>query len=335
MAQLDLIPLDAEGAWRDALEDIPHGFHHTHDFARATHHTTGHDAFLLSLREGKASMVCSLVERMIAGELDVATASGLSGFASTGSWEWLAPYWDGFVRERGYVCGYIGLHPLFEPRGVGQRAQRHNSIYVLDLNLGLPELLGRMDQNRRRELRGWDERAREFVLDRGALRDFVAANYEPFMRRVGAHAPYLSPESIDCLYRAEGSVIVGTAASGSIESVLILGATGYAGEWLLSVNVGDGKSRTTDLLWHGIRALIEKGVPVLNLGGGGREDDSIARAKQRLGPQRHALRSLQEVYRPAVYAELCRLAAVDHVAPGGYFPAYRSPLAGETTGAAS
>ena len=331
MAQLDLIPLAAAEAWNDALNGIPHGFHHTHDFAYAMHLTTGYPTFLLSVRDGETRMACPLVEREFAGHVDVATPSGLSGFVGTAAWSWFAPHWSDFVRERGYVSGYIGLNPLFEPADLGPQTHSHNTIYVLRLELGPEALMGRMDRNRRRELRGWNARAPDFMLDRGAISEFLADNYEPFMRRVQARPPHLTREAIDCLCRSENCLVVGTGPSLGLDSAFVFGTTPYAGDCLINVATGAGRARTTDLLWYGVGALVDRKVPVLNLGGGAREGDDIARAKQRFRPERLSLRSLREVYRPDDYAELCRLADVE-LAANQYFPAYRSPPSITATG---
>lgn len=325
VAQLDLIPLEARQAWNEALDGIPHSFHHTQDFAYAMHLTTGYPTFLLLVRDGETRLVCPLVEREFAGYVDVATPSGLSGFAGTGRWSRFAPPWNDFVHDRRYVSGYIGLHPLFAPPDLSADAHSHNSIYVLCLDLGLEELLLRMNRNRRRELRGWETRARDFVLDRDALSDFLAVSYEPFLRRLQARSPHLAPQTLDFLCRSDGCLVAGTAPAGRLDGVFVFGATPYAGDCLINVTTGKGRRHTTDLVWYGVDALIEKQVPVLNLGGGARDDDGVAKAKQRFRPERLPLRALRQVYRPDAYAELCALARVDASSEGDYFPAYRAP----------
>lgn len=327
MAHVELIPLQAQDTWGEALRGIPHSFHHTWDYAHAMHRTTGYPTFLYCVRDATARIACPLVEREFAGYVDVATPSGLSGFVGTGSWSQFASHWQDFVHTREYVSGYVGLHPLFVPPELGEDARQHNSIYVLDLDLGRERLLRRMDQNRRRQLRGWDERASRFVLDQDAISEFLVASYEPFMRRVQARAPHLAAETLDLLCRCESCIAVGTPSSPGLDAVAVFAATPYAGDFVLNVATQDGRRRATDLLWYGVRALIDRKVPVLNLGGGAREDDEIARAKQRWRPRRLPLLSLRQVYRPDAYAELCRLGGVNAAAAGDYFPAYRSPVA--------
>lgn len=320
----EAIPLEDRSAWEGPLRAIPHSFHHTWDFAYAAHLTTGYRTCLYRFSHRRGVLLCPLVERPFEGRLDVSSPSGLAGFIGDLRWSQFAPHWRDYVREKGWVTGYIGLHPLFKPPEFAQRAQRHNSVYVLDLTLGLDALKERMDQNRRRELRGWESRAEGFVVDRDAISRFVQANYGPLMRRVGAHGTPFAPDTLDVLCRNERAVCVGAASSDGLEAVNVFCVTRHAAEFLINVATLAGRRHTTDLLWYGVRELSDRGVRVLNLGGGGREDDSIARAKRRLRPRRLPLLAMREVYRPGAYAELCRSVGADPGQKTGYFPAYRA-----------
>jgi hypothetical protein len=264
-----------------------------------------------------------LIEREVGGLTDVATPSGLSGFATTGSWSRFEAAWREFVHGRGYVCGYIGLHPLFAPDAL-DAAPRHNSVYMLDLSVGREELLRRMDRNRRRQLRSWDQRRDEFVVAPDEVAAFLETAYAPFMRDAGAPPPHLSVEALELICRSESALAVGTRSRHGLDAAYVFGTTAYGGECLINVATGSGRSRATDLVWYGVAELAERGVPVLNLGGGGSEDDEIARAKQRFGPSRLALRSVREIYDVDAYRELCALAGVDPGSNAGFFPAYRS-----------
>jgi hypothetical protein len=321
------VPLEERDAWDQALREIPHSFRHTREFAWAMYLTTRFPSFLYSSRSNEGCVVCPIVEREARGFVDIATPSGLSGFVGSGNWAEFEQHWSAFVKERGYVCGYVGLHPLFDGLGAGQYASRHNSIYVLDLTVGLDALLRRLDRNRVRQLRGWEARAARFVLDREAISKFLVANYEPFMRRVGARPPYFSHAALDFLCNSDSCIAVGVASSRRLEAVYLFGVTPFGADCLINVATGDGRRHATDLLWYGVNALLEQTIPSLNLGGGSREDDGVARSKQRFGPKRLPLRALKQIYRPEAYAELCRSAGVHGASSRDYFPPYRARAA--------
>lgn len=318
-----VIPLGDESAWHHALGRVPHAFQHSHEFAQAMHLATGYRAFLLELSGEEGNVVCSLVERPIDDGLDIASASGLSGFAGRGDWPSVAPAWDEFVRDRGYVCGYVGIHPLFGPSGLSDAADPHNTLYVLDLGLGRDRLLKAMARNRRRELRGWEERRSQLVHDRGEIADFMNANYEAFMGSLGARPPLLTSEGLDMLCRSESCLVAATTNAGALDAAYLFGVSPHAGECLVNVSVGQGRRRSTDLVWYGATALMDREVSLLNLGGGVAEDDPVAQAKQRWGARRVPLRALRQIYRPVLYEKLCAA-----LPPGSantpFFPAYRS-----------
>ena len=334
MVEAGVIRVEDREAWRDCLRELPHSFHHTWEHAYALQRTTRYPTLLFHARDRGDRLVCPIVEREFGGHRDIATPSGIAGLLSTGDWSRLEPHWTAFVRKRGYVCGYLGLHPLFEPAGLPGDVRQHNSLYFLDLTLGADALLQQADQNRRRQLRGWEERAEAFVQDRDAIGEFLAVNYEPFMRRAGARDPHLAPETLEILAHADSAVVVGAAGDSGVEAAAVFGATPHAGDFLINVAVPDGRRHATDLVWYGAVALIERGVPVLNLGGGAREDDEVARAKQRWRAERRPLRALRQIYRPDVYEELSQAAGVDP-SDEGYFPRYRSPSARLASGSAT
>ena len=128
MAHQELIPLEAREAWEEALHGIPHGFHHTWEYAWAMRLTTGHTTLLYLWTEGEARLACPLIERPFGAYVDVATPSGLSGFVGSACWSRVAPRWNELARARGYVSGYLGLHPLFEPSGIAEGIKGHNSL---------------------------------------------------------------------------------------------------------------------------------------------------------------------------------------------------------------
>lgn len=324
MADHVLVSLPERQAWTDALCGLEHGFQHTWDFAYAMHLTTGYRTFLYCFDDGESRLACPLVERPIDGVLDVATPSGLAGFVGFGAWSRFEAHWHRFVRDRGYVSGYIGLHPLFSPSGFAAQGVRHNSIYLLDLRLGSDGLLSRVDRSRRRELRGWSGRAQSLVQDREAIRDFLVATYEPFMRDVRARGPLFTTQTLDHLCRSESCVAVGTGSLEALDAVYLFAATEYAADCLINVATPAGRRRATDLLWYGVEELSARSVPSLNLGGGAYEDDAIAQAKQRFRPIRLPLRAIRQIYRRDVYVELCQSACVDPEADHAFFPAYRA-----------
>jgi hypothetical protein len=120
-------------------------------------------------------------------------------------------------------------------------------------------------------------------------------------------------------------VVVGAGTVDKIEAVYIFGRTPYAGDCLFNVAVPEGRHYATLLLWWGVNYLKSKDVPVLNLGGGVREGDSIAQSKEFFGSIKRPFRALKQVYNQEIYERLCLSRGADPTYRTGYFPPYQSP----------
>lgn len=328
MIRHELIPLSSPGAWREALAEVPHELWHTWEYCSALRLTVPDEIHLYCYRSDEATIVCPLLERSLGSSADVATLPGFAGFVGTGADPGFSREWARFAAGRGWVCGYLALHPCLEgPSGFDPgEVHASNSVYVLDLRCGPEALFAALDRNRRRQLRDWDAVSAGLLHDRGLLAAFLVREYPASLRRLGASPSYeRSGETLARLCELDNVLLVGAGTPERVEAVHAFAFTPHAGTSLFSVSLPEGRRHTTHLIWHGIRALASLGVPFLNLGGGVREDDGVARAKQRFGCRRLDLRCLKQVYQPEVYALLCARRGADPADRSGYFPAYRNP----------
>jgi hypothetical protein len=289
--------------------------------------TTGYSTYLYCFESATVRIVCPIAERRSDGGLDIVTPYGFSGFIGTGDCADFPSYWREFVRDRGYIAGYISLNPAFENASYYDPGEIYssNSLYFLDLTPSMDELSKRLDRNRRRQLLGSSNEA-PLVFDKSVLTPFVVAGYREFMERLGASpASLFSPETLDFLCGLRNVFAIGAANVIHVQAVNLFSFTSYAGDSLINVALPQGRSHTTRLIWSGIEKLKAMGVPILNLGGGLREGDTIADHKRRYGALPKPFRCLKQIYRPDVYDELCRRAGVEPENRLGYFPAYRMP----------
>jgi hypothetical protein len=289
------------------------------------HLTTGFTTYLYCFEIDSARIVCPIAEREFEGYIDIVTPYGFSGFVGNGHCPEFSLHWRQFVNERGYVCGYIALNPVFATDAYfnSNETYRSNTLYFLDLTRGIEELWSNLDRNRKRELKGFDKT--DFILNRNALTDFFVENYPEFLRRVQApQAAYFTRETLTSLCSLNNVAIVGTGTVEKIEAVYIFAYTRYGGDCLFNVAIPEGRHYATSLLWWGVNYLKSKHISLLNLGGGVRENDRIARSKERFGPINLWFRALKQVYNRELYEELCHRRAADPNDKTGYFPAYRS-----------
>lgn len=320
-----LVSLDDERGWSEALSGLPHAPGHTREWCRAMHHTTGWDTFLYAFTNGATRVICPIAERPWGSRTDITTPPGFSGFVAVGPTAGFADEWLRYARERRWVSGYIGLNPVLANGVEDLPAIPHHTVYSLDLRLPADELIGRMDRNRRRQLRVALDPGNPIVTDRAELTDFIVREYPAFAARSEiALSRRLGSATLRELCGASNSILAGAMSGGVLEAAYLIVYTPYAADSVLSVSVPGGQHHAVRLLWHGVTALRRIGVPVLNLGGGVRPGDSIASFKERFGPAVHPLESVRQVYDPEAYAALCRERGADPGDRDGYFPAYRS-----------
>lgn len=319
------ISLEQPERWRAALDGVPHAFGHTWESCHAMSLTSGQRTELFLHEESTGRAVCPFAERSFEGHVDVVTPYGFSGFAVSGSADGLERAWRALAARRGWVAGYIGLHPLFTPEGLFAADRvKGQALHILDLTVPEERTRARLAENRRREVSRWQRDPPRLTWSPDAVVAFVRRHFRDCHRRRGAGEVYmLGDDTLAALCCADG-VFATAAGRDAIEAVCLFGHTAYEGQYLFNVCTDAGRPFTTGLLWEGQRRLRALGVPKLNLGGGIRPDpgDGVAVYKSRFGGDRLSLEALRHVYRADVYDALCRRVGVDPSADG-YFPAFR------------
>jgi hypothetical protein len=334
-----LIPGDAQAAWERALEDLPHAFGHTWTNCAAMARTTGASTWLYAWESEDARAVCPVAERSYGRAVDVCTPYGFSGFTGSGNWSPALADWKRFAGGRGWVCGYLVINPalanvaLFDPEDV----RTHNELYLWDLRPAEAELFAALSDNRRRQVRAAERPLSPIEIDTPACRRFVLDHFNAFYESRSARSVYrLSDATLEMLLSSPHTMLVGARGTDGIEAVSTFVYTPYVADYFAGIHMPAGRSWSAALLWQGALALKQRGVPVLNLGGGVVPGDGIADFKARFGTSKAPLSALAQIYQPDTFVRLCEEAGVKPDDPSGYFPPYRRVAApGETTAAHS
>jgi hypothetical protein len=326
MVRQRCIPLDEPAAWRAALQRVRHAFAHTWESCYAMHLTTGYPTYLYQFEAEGVRIVCPIAERPHGEYTDIVTPYGFAGFVGTGDHVSFLDSWSSFARQRGYVCGYIGLNPLLEHtvQFKAEELYEYNCVYVLDLTLSNAELFANLSTSRKQQLRDWETKLPSFVVQKSTVSSFFIDSYHDFFRSRHAAPVYnFSPATLSFLADLENVFIVGTHVGAKVVAASVFAHTIDVGEYLFNISLPEGRSHAAALLWYGAHHLKSQAIPLLNLGGGIRANDGVAQFKRRFGAKRMPLRCLKQVYNPALYSELCERAGVDPADRAGYFPAYR------------
>jgi len=326
MARERWIDVDSPTEWRSALAGIEHSFAHTWEYCRAMQSQSARPVFLYEVETIAGRFVCPIEQRAFDETTDVVTPQGFSGFVGVGEARRLTEHWTEAARARGYVSGYLVQNPALSSSAAfaGGDVSHDKSVYVWDLARSMQELYGRLDANRRRQLRHWQTLGPSLITDRPRLASFFRDNYEQFFQRRHATSTYgLSEVSIVALSQLENVYMVGIEQDGELAAASMFGYTFSGADYLFNISLPEGRHQSAVLLWAGAVHLKTLEVPHLNLGGGLVEGDGIANFKIRFGAIAVPLPVLKQVYDRPKYVELCRRVGVDGDDAGGYFPAYR------------
>ena len=319
------IPLDSPLEWKQALFGIRHSFFHTWEHCYAMFLTTGDPTFLYCAETPEARVVCPFVERRFGDYVDIATPYGFSGFAGNGALPDLAGAWHRFAAERGYISGFISLHPLFADvdRKKPPFAYELKTLYILNLENSIPDLFRNCSKTLRQELNKW-QRGVFISTDREELTAFALKNFQEFFHNRKATSVYdLNPMTFEFLMGLENVVVLGVGPRTGLEAVILAGITPYAAEAIFSITTPGARGHGAGLVWKLTENLHKLQIPYLNLGGGQVPHDSLEFFKSRFGAEQFPLHVMKETYEPHAYSKLCRCAGVDPEDRSGYFPRYR------------
>jgi hypothetical protein len=324
----ELISLALPTRWKQALLNVPHAFGHTWESCYAMHLTTGFQTFLYQFEDNDVKVVCPIAERDYMGYVDIVTPYGFSGFVGNGDFLGFQSHWKTFIHELGYVCGFIGLNPLFSNETYLNKREvyQYNKLYVINLELTLDELFHKLSLNRKRQLKLYKDLKDKFIVDKVILKNFFLNHYHAFFSQRNASQVYnFTLDTLSYLLDLKNVFVVGICHNENIEAVSVFAYTPYGAEYLFNVSQPVGRHYTVPLIWYAINYLKSLRIPYLNLGGGVKEGDSIAQFKKRFGAEELPLTCLKQVYNFKIYNMLCQKTNRNPDNWEGYFPAYRQP----------
>lgn len=329
------------GAWRHALEEVPHDFYHLPEYVRLCGHGEPGRACALRVTDGGAELLLPLILRPVdGGGLDATSPYGYPGPIVAGTDDpafagrALAACWR-LLRVEGVVSVFVRLHPLLSPVPAGESGTLvwHGETVSIDLALPPREAWAQMRLNHRRDIGRARRLGFSARMDTGFefLQDFERL-YRATMERLAAGPAYLFGddyftglrdalgESLHlCIVEGHGRV----AAAG-----LFVETDGIVEYHLGAWDVAFRDVQPMKLMLDFVRSWgQERRDRVFHLGGGvGGSTDSLFLFKAGFSPARHAFGTLRVVIDRDRYRELARArGAGDPDDATGYFPMYRRP----------
>ncbi len=323
-----LIPLEDRQRWERALSGLRFGFGHSWESCAAFEHTRK-DLVFLCYSEGAAGRAAMPVVIRRRGEtLDTTTPFGFSGIAADGDCHDLTAAWRGFCMSQGWIATYALQHPYtgFERFWRKDDCFHEGSLFWLDLSIPSTELLMTFSRLRHRQIRRWEKNMDSITEDREQILAFVLSEVKTFYTRKAAVSAYnFSPETWRMLCRSDRVMVLGACMEGRLVAVTLFGMGSDTADALFNISIPEGRDAATILMWEGAKRLAERGIVLLNMGGGVKPNDSVENSKRRFNGIETPLLRVKIVADPLAYAAACKAAGCDPSSRAGYFPPYHKP----------
>jgi hypothetical protein len=317
-AEIHIATLADRSAW-DQIQAISSVPSHGWSFASALV-PTGIEPRLALLRDGQSTLVMPFFERQWKGTIDICTLQSVSGACVTGAAPRLLSAWREHARCCGWIAGFIQVRPGDDLAGVAE-ASDGNAVFMLDL--GGADLLAGASTIIRRKVRRNDVQGLTVTFDRVSLARDLCEIYPDAMRRTGATAAYrLPPESLRRIAQSPDHLVLGAVRDGTLLGVMVFLVCGERAEYHINASIAKGRDASAWLIWQALRALKERGVRQLNLGGGAKPGDGLYDFKAKFGGTAMSLRYVKQIYDAEAYDRLCR--EEETSSEESWFPAYRA-----------
>jgi hypothetical protein len=324
----ELIPLSDGIRWQQAVDRVDCSIWHSLQVCRALKTATAGELYLYHYVDHLAEVVCPLLVRTFAGREDITTPAGFSGVVGNGHSPRFPSEWRHFCETKGWVCGFVGLHPLLNylPFVPEDELRFERTIYTWQLPDDDNAMLGQLSSNRRRQIKRWLSSGAWLSRDEDQMAAFLHNEAPRFFRDRHASDSYILPSGAWAGLLSSRNVFgLGAVVDGEMVGVSIFGFAGGLGEYLFNISKPKGQFASAPLLWEGALALRRHGAVVLNLGGGIREGDSLGEFKRRFGAHQVRQPCLKQIFDTEGYLALCRQTGSDSAIGQDYFPPYRSP----------
>lgn len=232
---------------------------------------------------------------------------------------------NNFFKEKGYVSGYFLQHPCLNIEGSSQWLEvGQNSCFLLDLSFSMEGLWSLLSKGHKYEINKAKKVQGLSITegDKSVSRQLLNLYFEN-LKRVGANeAYYFSENTILEILNSNNTLILSASENGTTEAILTCLIHNEIAEYFISATTLKGRSYTRILLWELISKLKERGIVCLNLGGGVKEGDDLAKFKSRFGGKKVALSVSKRIFDMSKYDYLLKMYSKSNETD--FFPAYWS-----------
>lgn len=333
----NIIKLESPEIWNDSLSEIDHSYFHTWEYCQSLSKANQQEFFLLVINHSDYKIITTYsIRAKQKGFCDIYTPYGFGGIifkinendSKKLNAEEFNTFWKEFGQKNDFVTSYMFNHPSFNiPEDFKLNFVHHHTIYNLDLTLSKEQLWSSLQKGHKYEInRSYKDSNFKIIKDKEVLFPKFIELYNETMHRVNATDVYFFKEDfLRAISFSDKGILIGAEYSGNIVAVVLFLFNGKIGEYFLSSADENYRIYSRVLIWEGILALKEKGVEILNMGGGVTENDSLDDFKRRFGGKSNSIFVRKDIFDEVKFNNLCELNSVD-INNNNYFPPYWKPI---------
>lgn len=326
-----IVALSSPEEWKNSLINFDHSYFHTWEYANLISTDSDKHVYLLLIYfEDIIVLTTYSIREKVENYKDIYTPYGYGGF--------IVNYLDknvpldldkfkkGFSeigRENNFITAYIMNHPSYKmDSNLAQLMSSHHKTYNWEISLSKEELWKGMNKGHKYEIKKAQKDSQlKIVSDKNKLQLPFIKLYNSTLDRVNAsEVYYFNQNFLEKLTKSENSILVAIEKNGEVVVAILFLFHQEIGEYFISSATDENKGLTRYLIWETLDTLKEKGVRILNLGGGIKAGDSLDDFKRRFGAIPTDLTVLKYVFNQDKFDFLNN--KFDSNPTNGYFPPY-------------
>ncbi|MBN8828222.1 MAG: hypothetical protein J0H68_05900 [Sphingobacteriia bacterium] len=322
-----LISIEDKDAWSKVLHNNIHTFYHSYEYNKAISNSFD-NIFLYHGYNQNFSAICPLQIRQKKLINDVTTPYGFSGLMINGIYNNFSNEWAEFMSLNNIIAGYILLNPIQNNQAMFENKDIFygQSLYFINLEDDLKTIFANFSSTHRSLINQWERKNYSFVFDKNKLFEKFLSLYNQTLDRVQASTVYrFSEQTLKEIFFHPQCLSIGVENNNILEAVSVFTYTSKYSDYFLNASTMEGRVHTRALIWEAIKQLKALKIPVLGLGGGIKENDSLAEFKSRFSGWSKKNIVLKQIYNNEKYQNICKELEIDCTDKSGYFPAYWNP----------
>lgn len=311
-----ILSLKDRAHWEEALKRISSPCMNI-EYCNSLVFSGKNDIFLLINHE--IDFYLTFTTRSFQNSLDIYSPYGLGGLYCQNLEDGFI-FYNEWAKQNRIITSYLTLDPRIPPPGPTiESLYKNKTLYFLDLTDTYSALSGRYSKSIKAKIN--NKKPITITHASNLPSDAFIELYYSTMKRVQAHGTYFfSTQTLRNLLQSPSTFAIGALnENNDLLCASLFITKGSSADYFINCSNEEGRDLTAALLNTAIKCLKNKGISNLNLGGGARDDDGLAKFKSRFGATPKPFYVYKKIHDIEAYDDLCSKATTLNKS---YFPPY-------------